>query len=32
MSRAEQVTRVARVVGAFRTTAALRAIGLPRAT
>ena len=32
MSRAEQVTRVARVVGAFRVTAALRAIGLPRAT
>ncbi len=32
MSRAEQVTRVARVVGAFRLTTALRAIGLPRAT
>ena len=32
MSRAEQVTRVARVGGEFRLTAALRAIGLPRAT
>jgi len=32
MSRAEQVTRVARVGGEFRVTAALRAIGLPRAT
>lgn len=32
MSRAEQVTRVAQVVAAFRLTAVLRAIGLPRAT
>lgn len=32
MSRAEQVTRVARMGGEFRVTAALRAIGLPRAT
>jgi putative transposase len=32
MSRAEQLTRVARVVGTVRLTAALRAIGLPRAT
>ncbi len=32
MSLVERVTRVAQVVGPFRLTAALRAIGLPRAT